>query len=62
MSRADARGKRIVGLRSSEHEKSTDLGKMVEGFWQRMPFWDKASSLDELEIMMRRLYGPVGSY
>ena len=55
LGRARARNKKIVAFRSPEHEKSVALGKMLEGLWQRIPARDKASSLDELKEVMRRL-------
>ena len=44
----------IVGFRSPENQQIEDLGKMLEGAWTRLPGNHKASSLRELEEVLRR--------
>jgi len=49
-------GKIIIGYRSDEHQESEELGKMLQGAWDRIPQGCRAGNLAELrEILAEKL-------
>ena len=55
LGRADALKKDIVGFRTEESVADEYLGKMLEGFWQRLPDDRKAQDLSRLEQLLAGL-------
>jgi len=55
LGRARAFNKPIVMVRVPQHEKSVDMGKMLEGLWQCTPSWNRARSLEELKKVIEGL-------
>jgi nucleoside 2-deoxyribosyltransferase len=55
LGRADALKKDIVGFRTPESAADEYLGKMLEGFWQRLPEDRKAQDLARLEQVLAGL-------
>jgi len=52
LGRAQALGKEIVGFRTPESLADEYLGKMLEGFWARLPEDRKARDLEGLRSVM----------
>jgi nucleoside 2-deoxyribosyltransferase len=52
LAQAQATNKFIVGYRSVYHEKRTNLGKMLEGFWERLPSEQKTNSPEGLRQIL----------
>jgi len=52
LGRADVQKKDIVGFRTAESSADEYLGKMLEGFWTRLPEDRKAADLARLEAVL----------
>ena len=56
LERAYVLRKTIIGYRSTASQKNENIGKMMQGAWDRIPIQLKTSSLKELKNILRLLF------